>query len=207
MEIINALKNRRSYKFPFEKKEVEKRIIEECIEISQWAPSAHNSQPWRYIIIDIKEQRLTLVDKMNEKLRKDLKKNGISEEEIDIKIKLTREQFLNSPFLILSCMDSSVLYIYPDNERNKNEFILGNLSVASSITYLLISFQKYGLASCWYSAPLFTREIVISILNLPKTYYPIAFITVGYPKKKEIKPPNRQPLNKILFISSNFMKN
>ena len=187
------------------KKKVEKRIIEECIEISQWAPSAHNCQPWRYIIIDIKEQRLTLVDKMNEKLRKDIKKNGKSEEEIEKKIKLTREQFLNSPFLILSCMDSSVLNIYPDNERNNNEFILGNLSVASSITYLLISFQKYKLASCWYSAPLFAREIVSSVLNLPKNYYPIAFITVGYPKKKEIKPPNRQPLNKILYFSADFI--
>ncbi len=205
MEIINALKNRRSYKFPFEKKEVEKRIIEQCIEISQWAPSAHNLQPWRYIIIDDKNQRQTLINKMNEKLREDLKNDCKSEEEIEKKIELTREQFLNSPFLILSCMDSSVLYVYPDNERNNNEFILGNLSVASSITYLLISFQKYKLASCWYSAPLFAKEIVSSVLNLPINYYPIAFITVGYPKKKVIKPPNRQPLNKILFFSSNLI--
>ena len=202
MNLLDELKKRRSYKFSFDKKQIDPQIIDNCIKISRWAPSAHNSQPWRYIILDNKEIRIQLINEMNDKLRKDLKLDGKSIEYIERKINSTRKQFLEAPYLILSCVELSVLEDYPDNEHKNNEFLLGIMSVASSITYLLISFQMFGLVTCWYSAPIFAREIVLDVLRLPNKYYPIAFITVGYPKVKNIKPPKRQPLNKILFFNS-----
>jgi coenzyme F420-0:L-glutamate ligase/coenzyme F420-1:gamma-L-glutamate ligase len=207
MDLIDYLKNRRSYKIPFEKTTVKRELIEECIKVSQWAPSAHNSQPWRYIILDDLDMRTKLINEMNAILRKDLENDGKSESFIDGKINSTRTQFLNAPVLILVCMDKAVLENYSNDERNENEFVLGVMSVASSITYLLISFQKYGLASCWYSAPLFTRKIVIDTLNLPNSFFPLAFITVGFPEIKEIKPPKRKFYEDILFYASNLVKN
>ncbi len=202
MNLLDELKKRRSYKFSFDKKQIDPQIIDRCIKISCWAPSAHNSQPWRYIILNNVEIRIQLINEMNDKLREDLKMDGKSIEYIEKKINSTRKQFLEAPYLILSCVELSILEDYPDIERKNNEFLLGIMSVASSITYLLISFQMFGLVACWYSAPIFAREIVLDVLRLPNKYYPIAFITVGYPKVKNIKPPKRQPLNKILFFSS-----
>ncbi len=51
-KLISYMKKRRSYRLPFETKKVNRKVIEECIEISRWAPSAHNGQQWRYIIIE-----------------------------------------------------------------------------------------------------------------------------------------------------------
>ena len=71
-EFIDMLKKRRSYKLEFDSREINKDVIIEAIEIARWAPSAHNSQTWRYIILDKNKKRIELINKMNEKLKKDL---------------------------------------------------------------------------------------------------------------------------------------
>ncbi|MFX0038209.1 MAG: coenzyme F420-0:L-glutamate ligase [Promethearchaeota archaeon] len=197
--IMNKLlKSRRSYKLQFETKTVERNIIEECIELAQWAPSAHNGQFWRYIILQSDRLREDLIEKMNEKLRIDLEKDRKLEDFIETKIERTRKNFLNAPVLILLCLDTSDLEKYPDPERKNNEFILGIQSISSSATYLLLAFEMKKLAACWYCAPLFAKNIIKEILKLPQTYIPMAFFTVGYPIKP-IKAPKRKNLKEIIF--------
>ncbi|MHA1689435.1 MAG: coenzyme F420-0:L-glutamate ligase [Promethearchaeota archaeon] len=182
------------------------RDIEKCIETARWAPNAHNAQPWRYIILEQGEIRNQLINKMNEKLKKDLEKEGKSKEFINDKINKTRMNFLDAPCLILPCLDKEDLDLSPDDERNQNEFIMGIQSVSNSITYFLLALHANDLAACWYCAPLFAQEVIKETLALPKSYIPLAFITVGYPKK-EIKAPSRKEINDILFYSEYFRKN
>ncbi len=198
----NILRNRRSYKLPFESKHVDKNIIEECIEVARWAPSAHNGQFWRYIIMDKGNLREVLIDEMNKKLGKDLEKDGKSEAFINNKIKKTRNDFLNAPLLILLCLDNKDLEKYTDSERSYNEHILGIQSISASATYLLLTFQSKGLAACWYCAPLFAKELVKDIFNLPNSYEPMAFFTVGYPIKTT-KAPTRRKIKDIIFEFKN----
>ena len=201
-KLIKFLKNRRSYKLPFENKIVDKKIIEECIELAGWAPSAHNGQFWKYCIIEKGNFRKKLLDKMNEKLRDDLLNNGKSEVFINAKINKTRINFLEAPILILLCLDTTDLKQYPDTERMQNEFILGVQSISTSATYLLLAFEMKKLAACWYCAPLFAKEIVKKTLKLPRSYVPMAFFTVGYPIK-EVKAPKRKELTEIIHELTN----
>ena len=201
-KLIKFLKNRRSYKLPFENKIVDKKIIEECIELAGWAPSAHNGQFWKYCIIEKGNFRKKLLDKMNEKLRDDLLNNGKSEVFINAKINKTRINFLEAPILILLCLDTTDLEQYPDTERMQNEFILGVQSISTSATYLLLAFEMKKLAACWYCAPLFAKEIVKKTLKLPISYVPMAFFTVGYPIK-EVKAPKRKELREIIHKLTN----
>ncbi|MBA7633895.1 Bifunctional F420 biosynthesis protein FbiB [subsurface metagenome] len=196
--INKLLKNRRSYKLPFAPRIVDKKIIEECIELARWAPSAHNGQFWRYAILERDKTRVNVIDKMNEKLRNDLQKDGKSKEFIKLKIERIRNNFVKAPILILLCLDSLDLEKYPDPERTQNEFILGIQSISSSATYLLLAFEMKKLAACWYCAPIFAKDIIKESLQLPDTYIPMAFFTVGYPLKA-VKAPNRKELKDILF--------
>ncbi|UCD01541.1 MAG: coenzyme F420-0:L-glutamate ligase [Promethearchaeota archaeon] len=196
--IIKILKNRRSYKLPFALKNVDRRMIEECIEIARWAPSAHNGQFWRYIILERGKLRESLIDKMNEKLIYDLQKNGKSKEFIKKKVEKTRNIFLETPILILLCLDTLDLEKYPNNERTQNEFLLGIQSISCSAIYLLLTFEMKKLAACWYCAPLFAKKIIKESLKLPESYIPMAFFTVGYPLKT-IKAPDRKELKDIIF--------
>lgn len=197
-EFAKILRSRRSYKLPFEDKKVDRKIIEECIKLAQWAPSAHNRQYWRYIIIEKGTIRRNLIDSMNEKLRIDLQNEGRSGDFIKMKINQTRNNFIKAPILVLLCLDTTDLEKYPNLERTQNEFILGIQSISSSATYLLIAFEMKKLAACWYSAPLFTKDITKKTLQLPQSYIPMAFFTVGYPKRS-VKAPQRKNVNEIIF--------
>lgn len=192
------LKDRRSYKLPFKDKRVDIKLIEECIEIARWAPSAHNGQFWRYIILEKSNLREHLIENMNEKLKHDLRKDGKPEEFIAQKIKKTKSNFLKAPILILLCLDMSELEKYPDEERKQNELILGIQSISSSATYLLLALEIKKLAGCWYCAPLFAKDIIKETLLLPESYIPMAFFTVGYPLKA-VHPPPRKNLQDIIY--------
>ncbi|MFX1409271.1 MAG: nitroreductase family protein [Promethearchaeota archaeon] len=192
------LKSRRSYKLSFAPRKVDEKIIKECIELARWAPSAHNGQFWRYTLLHKGSLRNKLIDKMNEKLKLDLEKDGKPESFIVKKINKTRKNFLEAPILILLCLDTRDLEKYPDEERSKNEFILGIQSISCSAVYLLIAFEMKKLAACWYCAPLFAQENIKKVLKLPKSYIPMAFFTVGYPSTS-IKSPKRKTLNEIIF--------
>jgi coenzyme F420-0:L-glutamate ligase/coenzyme F420-1:gamma-L-glutamate ligase len=196
--IINVLKNRRSYKLVFENKKVDRKVLEECIEIARWAPNAHNRQQWRYIILERNDLRKKLISKMNQKLNNDLEKDGKSKEFIEAKIRKTKRSFINAPILVLLCLDKVDLEKYPDQERLQNEFIMGIQSISSSAIYLLLAFEIKKLAACWYCAPLFAKNIIIETLNLPDSYVPMAFFTVGYPLS-DVEAPPRKKLDEIIF--------
>lgn len=196
--LLEILKKRRSYKLSFASKDVEKKLIEECIELACWAPSAHNGQFWRYIILEKGILREKLIDKMNEKLRNDLLKDGINEKVIKEKVNKTRNKFIDAPFLILLCLDVKDLEKYKDAGRTQNEFFLGLQSISSSATYLLLAFEMKELAACWYCAPLFAKGIIKKSLELPTSYVPMAFFTVGYPLKR-VKAPKRKSLKEIIY--------
>ncbi|MFW9882154.1 MAG: coenzyme F420-0:L-glutamate ligase [Candidatus Thorarchaeota archaeon] len=197
-KFINLMKSRRSYKLPFENKNVERKIIEDCIEIARWAPSAHNGQYWRYIVIERLELRERLINNMNQKLRNDLEKDGKSEDFIENKVTKSKKNYINAPILILLCLDTTDLEKYPDNERLENEFILGVQSISCSATYLLLAIEIKNLAACWYCAPLFAKDIIKKTLNLPESYIPMAFFAVGYPLKR-IQAPHRKELHDIIY--------
>ena len=194
----NILRSRRSYKFEFSDRKVNKALIKESIELARWAPSAHNGQLWRYIIMEQGNLRENLIEDMNNKLKNDLLVDGRSEDFIHKKIEKTKINFLSSPYLILLCLDTKELEKYSDSEREKNEYIMGVQSVSASATYLLLAFEIKRLAACWYCAPLFATDIIKNALNLPASYTPMAFFTVGYSTRESPKP-NRKDLKDIIF--------
>ena len=86
---------------------------------------------------------------------------------------------------------------YVDIERRDAEFIMGVQSVANSLQNLLLLAHSKGLAGCWYCAPLFCPDLVKSILKLPESFMPQAFITLGVPN--ETPPPiNRKPIGELV---------
>ena len=195
------LKSRRSYKSEFKDKEISIKLIEDCIDIARWAPSAHNGQFWRYTIIEKGKIRDSLIKKMNSKLKEDLISEGKPDNYVFKKINKTRNQFLNSPYLILLCMDTHDLKINSDSARDFNEYIMGVQSISASATYLLLAFENIGASACWYCAPLFAKKIVKDVLKLPSSFVPMAFFTVGYSTKTTQKP-YRKELKEIIFRTS-----
>ncbi|MHA1792484.1 MAG: nitroreductase family protein [Promethearchaeota archaeon] len=176
---------RRSYKIDFSNKKVPLDLVKRCVDVARWAPSAHNSQPWRYIAFLKQEKehqalRVSMVNKMLNVFSRDLEKDGIPSERIKSRIDASRKTFINAPVLLIACMDSSVLDKYSDLKRQQHEFIMGTQSLAASIQILLLTMESIGLKACWYCAPLFCQEIIKNLLKLPDSWHPQAFITSGF---------------------------
>ena len=63
MDIIEAIKTRRSIrKFDVERP-VDDRILTDIIGCASWAPSAHNEQPWKFIIFRDREKLRRLAER------------------------------------------------------------------------------------------------------------------------------------------------
>ncbi|NHI94421.1 MAG: hypothetical protein EAX96_18165 [Candidatus Lokiarchaeota archaeon] len=193
-EILDKRKSIRQFKSEFPSDRLIYKIIQKAIQ----SPNAHNSQPWKFIILKNYKVKLDMINEMGKKFAKDLMKDGISNKEIEKIVEYSHKKFMNAPILIIPCLDKNALPHIKDEERKENEYIMGVQSVSSAITYLLLAAHAEGLSSCWYCAALFTKEIIQKHLNLDINLEPQCIITIGY-ADEDPKKPKRKPLSEIVI--------
>ena len=197
MAVLNLFRNRRSI-HEYSSKEVSKKVLSRVFEAARWAPSAHNAQPWRFIMVRDPAIKWRLARTMASRWDKDLIKNGVPLENREILIKNSIERFTNAPIVIVACLTMEDMDEYPNERRQKIEHIMAIQSVAAAIENMLLAAHSEGLGSCWFCAPLFCQGAVRKVLGIPRDVEPQALITMGYPAN-EPSPPPRKPLGKIVF--------
>ena len=196
---IGILKNRRSIR-EYTSREVSERILETILEAATWAPSAHNAQPWRFIVVKDSALKLKLAKTMANRWKKDLAKNGVSEKDLENLVKASVERFTKAPIVIVPCLTMAEMHHYPDKRRQKIEFLMGVQSVAAAIENMLLAVHAMGLGACWFCAPLFCPETVRKVLKIPPNFEPQALITLGYPASRQ-EPPPRKLLKEIVHLN------
>ena len=185
------LKGRRSFKGKFLDKVVDNSTIMKAMNYIRFTPSAHNSQPWKFILIDNKELRSNLISEMGKKLKTDLKKDNKSDEFIEKKIARSRKKFHRAPKFIIATLNKNEIINYSDDSRQELELNMGIQSVANAVLYLSLAFRNLGLESCWISAGMFAGDVISEVLKLGTNIIPQAIILAGYTNRKieeEIMP-------------------
>lgn len=168
-------------------------VLERIIETATWAPSAHNRQPWRFVVLKTVEARRRLAEGMGSAFRQDLLTDGRSPEEVEANVERSRQRILSAPAAILICLDTSLGDVYPDPARQKAEYLMGVQSVALAGGSLLLAAHAEGLGGVWVCAPLFARSAARRALELPADWEPQGLILLGYPEKyPDLRP--RLPL-------------
>ena len=192
-ELLNLIKTRRTIRV-FNSRPVDKQIILKILEAARWAPSAHNRQPWRFVVIYKQEIKEKLANKLGDKLRADLTRDNLPKDFIDAKVKNSIKRFISAPVLVLACLTMKEMDKYPDEKRNQAEKVMAIQSVALALQNILLSAHALGLGVCWRCAPLFAPEIVKEVLTLPDDWEPQAILEIGYydnapraPDRKEIE--------------------
>ncbi len=196
MDFAYIVKSRRSIR-KFRTNRVSREVICKIMDLARWAPSAHNSQPWRCIVIDDYLVKKKLAVAMGKAWFSDLARDGVPKDKAEEIIKLEScNRITQSPVVIIICLIMEDMHRYPDRRRQKAEYIMGVQSVAAFIQTLLLSAHYYGLDTCWVCAPLFCKGFVRKVLRIPKEMEPQAMITLGY-AAEEVKPPSRKELDEI----------
>jgi coenzyme F420-0:L-glutamate ligase / coenzyme F420-1:gamma-L-glutamate ligase len=175
--VIEAIQKRRSVR-KYLPHSVPHELVLEVLAAAGWAPSAHNSQPWRFIVISNTKIKRTLAEAMGEAWAADIVKDGLTVNEENRKERV--ERFANAPILILCCLTMEGLRKFPDIQRQGFERDLAMQSLGAAIQNLLLAAYSQKLVSCWFCAPGFCKQTVREVLKIPDDIEPQSFVILGY---------------------------
>jgi len=179
MEFFELVKKRRSVR-SYLPQAVEKEKIVRCIEAARLAPSACNSQPWKFIVVDNPELKSKIAKATCDKI---LSFNHFSFQAPVIVAVVTEKANLSAT---LGRVIKKIPYQYIDT--------------GIAVEHFCLQATEEGLGSCilgW-----FNEKAVKKILKIPFNKKVTLLITVGYPEKDEIVEKNRKPVEDILSFNS-----
>jgi coenzyme F420-0:L-glutamate ligase/coenzyme F420-1:gamma-L-glutamate ligase len=188
--LLEMMKSRKSIR-KYSSRRISQEVLSSILEAVRWAPSAHNSQPWRFIVIQDRDTKKQLAESMAKRWENQLKTDGVTQGQRESLIEASIERFTQPPVIIIACLTMEDMDKYSDTGRKKAEFVMAVQSVAAALENLLFAAHSEGLGTCWYCAPLFCQDEVRKILKIPQTVDPQALITLGHPVKKPLKSPRK----------------
>lgn len=189
------LRSRRSVR-GFRSEPVADSVIEAILVTASFAPSAHNRQPWRYVVVSNPVHKAALAVAMGEEFRHDLLADGHGADEAEAQVRKSRQRIQSAPVAVVLCADFACADEYGDRERQAADSLMLVQDTALGGMQFMLAAHAAGLASCWMCAPLFAPETVRSTLALPETWDPQALILLGYADR--IPPPReRRPVSEI----------
>ena len=190
--IGDSLKKRRSIR-KYSSQKVEGVVIREVLDAARWAPSAHNAQPGRFIVLADAGLKRGLAEAIAAAWKLDMAKDGVPAEVRENKAATSIERFTCAPVLIVACLTMKDMTQYADEQRQNCERDLTVQSLGAALQNMLLAAHGQGLGACWFSAPSFCRDTVRKVLKVPVDVEPHALIALGYPAETP-KAPSRKPV-------------
>lgn len=150
MDVMEAIRRRRSVR-EYLATPIPPKVLEEVTEALRLAPSACNNQPWRFIIVTDKEQRLKVAQACNGQLF-----------------------VAGAPVLIVGCAVPEMAY-----PRMGGYWNTADIDVAIAMDHLTLAATEAGLGSCWIGA--FDEKAIKALLQVPEPVKVVAMMMLGYP--------------------------
>jgi nitroreductase len=189
MDFDEVVVKRRSIR-KFKEDPISEKVLLKVLEAGRWAPSASNSEPWRFVVItdvDVKKRIALICTEFSrkawtkfspERARYLAARSGSWEKSSMAKI----------PVLVVVC--------YTTLERLREELILG--STWTAIENMLLAATSEGLGSCVYTFYDVEEEDKIRlILGVPEGFRIAVIIQLGYSAVNPLAP-SRKTLNEIV---------
>lgn len=187
LEFCEVVRKRRCV-HSFTADEVSDEDLDYILEAARWAPSAGNSQPWRFVIVR-KPENIQKVWESTTGMRFAVS----SRKSIDI----TPQNFVKkAPVVIVVCTDTAA---YRGRWSSIKESLFCIQDSAASTMNLLLAACDRGLGACWVG--MFREDKLRDALNVPPDMRPVAIITIGHTKAKK-KPPQRKPLQELVHYET-----
>ena len=138
---------------------VEKDKLFRCIEAARLAPSACNSQPWTFIVVDEKELKNKIADATSHHL---LPLNHFTKQ---------------APIHVVIVQESPNITSSIGGAIKDKDYTLMDIGIAAE--HFCLQASTEGLGSCMIGW--FNEKKVRSLLGIPNNKRPLLIITLGYP--------------------------
>lgn len=174
MNFLELVKARQSVRGYLEKL-VEREKIERILEAARLAPSACNSQPWTFVVVD------------DPKLKEDIARETFSQF-------LSMNHFsVKAPVLILIVSEREKWTSRFGSVVKDKDFKQMDIGIAAE--HMCLQATEEGLGSCMLGW--FDEKGVKRILKIPKKKRVELIITIGYPESEKIRQKNRKKIEKV----------
>ena len=157
-------------------KPVDNEAIKRCIEAARLAPSACNSQPWKFIVIDEPEL-----------------KNEVAKATSD-KILPLNHFTIQAPILVVVVREGANLSSKFGTIVKKKPYTLIDIGIATE--HFCLQAASEGIGTCiigW-----FNEKKVKKLLNIPERKRAELIITLGYRSKEELRKKIRKDFTDIV---------
>ena len=199
-DLHTFLRSRRSIRH-FKPDPVPAPIIERILETATYAPSAHNKQPWRFVVITDPEIKRRLGEAITDQFRLEMIADGAPEIDITSRVERSQRRLDEAPLVVVLCRDSTHVKPQPDALRKQAEASMGMQSVAMAGLQLLLAAHAEGLAGVWICWPLFAPQATCTALELSAEWEPQGMVFIGY-SDEQPELPERMSLKEIVTFHS-----
>lgn len=177
LELVNIRQSDRKYI----DKEVEKEKLERCLEAARLAPSASNSQPWTFIVVNEPE----LKDKVARKTFGPAK---------------TFNKFVpQAPVIIAIVLEKPKITTELGGRVKKKEWPLIDIGIAAE--HLCLQAAEDGLGTCMLGW--FDEQSIKKLLQIPQSNTIPLLITLGYtPDDYKLRKKVRKKFEKVVKWNS-----
>ena len=189
-DLHTFLRSRRSIRC-FHPDPVPEAVLQRILETATYAPSAHNKQPWRFVVLTSAEAKSRLSKAITDKFRHDMAADGIPETEIQARVERTIRRSDEAPVIVILCRDVTQVDPQPDAVRQQAEATMGTQSVALAGLQLLLAAKAECLGGTWICWPVFAPEATRDALELPIELEPQGMIFLGYSAEQPATPERK----------------
>jgi nitroreductase len=175
MALLDLIKQRKSVR-DFLDRPVEREKIMMCLEAARLAPSASNSQPWRFMVVDNIELKNRLCDAAF---------GGLY---------LVNSFCKTAPVMVVVISEKSKFLARIGGMFRGTKYYLIDIGIACE--HLVLEAEDLGLGSCWIGW--FNEGGVKSVLGIPKDKKIDILIALGYYNREKLGAEHgREPMDKI----------
>jgi nitroreductase len=186
--VIEAIKKRRSVR-SYEVKAVPKDVLNTLIDAGNQAPSAMNSQPWRFVVVEDKDLKKKLLGAALPNAKKILE-NVKAEDPERYKQIMKRYEEMEDPIYYSA---PAVLFVIGSGRYADH-------SCPLACENIMLAAYSLGIGSCWvgFGSMVTEDKEVIKALDLKEDEKIYGPIVLGYPKIFPDPPPKKAPVVKWL---------
>ena len=190
---LSSIKNRRSIRM-FIDKPVSDAFLQIILNAANQAPSAHNQQSWRFVVIrgDKKSDLVNLI----------CAKAAGFPKPVSVLLRLASRSIASAPVVIAVANNGELISrgteLFKVNKDTAYDFfrIMEIQSSAAAVQNLLLAATSLGLSTVWLGVLVLIKSDILRFLGEPEGEF-MAVIPVGYSAKKNTGP-QKQPLEMIV---------
>lgn len=192
-ETLVSIKNRRSTRL-FHDTPVKDEDLRTILCAANQAPSAHNEQSWRFVILK-GEKKNELASFVNSKAP-DFPRPA------SILLRMASRSIASAPVAIAVANTGHLIErgteLFQVNKEQGQKFfrIMEIQSSAAAVQNLLLAAQSIGLSTVWLGILVLVTKEVLQFIGEPDGEF-MAIIPVGYPIKTS-NPPTKKPLDEVV---------